>query len=93
MKNTAAGLPCNAQPGESCRRCGIQVSIGSAAVPVDDANIAWRTDVVNMFADVPAANFNSLPDLRGGGTISGSIQVHLAPSQDAACCTCRHSPA
>jgi hypothetical protein len=42
---------------------------------VDDSNIAWKTDVDKMFAAVLATFFNTLPQLRGGGTINGTLKV------------------
>ncbi|BDA41295.1 ALA-interacting subunit 1 [Coccomyxa sp. Obi] len=51
-----------------------QVSLNGSALVVDDAHIAWRTDVDKRFTSTPATNFNTVPELRGGGTISGPIK-------------------
>lgn len=42
---------------------------------VDASDIAWDSDVKSKYADVPPSNFNTAPDLRGGGTINGTLQV------------------
>ena len=42
---------------------------------MDATGIAWKSDVDSKFANVPPSNFNTAPDLRGGGTINGSLQV------------------
>ncbi len=53
----------------------LQVSLNGEEVSIDDSNIAWKTDVDDMFADVPTTNFNTVPALRGGATINGTLQV------------------
>lgn len=53
----------------------MQVSLNGSALVVDDAHIAWRTDIDKRFPSTPATNFNTVPELRGGGSISGPIKV------------------
>lgn len=53
----------------------MQVSLNGSALVVDDAHIAWKTDIDKHFPATPATNFNTMPQLRGGGTISDPIKV------------------
>lgn len=53
-----------------------QVSLNGAAVALDDSNIAWKTDINKRFPSANASYFNTVPELRGGNSISGSIKVH-----------------
>lgn len=53
----------------------MQVSTDGSLMTVDDANIAWKTDVNKRFPAAPATDFNTIPDLRGGGTVTGPIKV------------------
>ena len=47
---------------------------GSALI-IDDTHITWKTDVDKRFPATTALNFNTVPELRGGGTITGPIKV------------------
>ncbi|KAK9906827.1 hypothetical protein WJX75_008713 [Coccomyxa subellipsoidea] len=51
-----------------------QVSLNGAAVALDDSNIAWKTDINKRFPSANASHFNTVPELRGGNSISGSIK-------------------
>ena len=53
-----------------------QVSLNGAAVALDDSNIAWKTDINKRFPSANASHFNTVPELRGGNSISGSIKVY-----------------
>ena len=44
---------------------------------LDDKHIAWASDIDHQFGDVAPTNFNTVPSLRGGGSLNGTLQVSL----------------
>ena len=44
---------------------------------LDDQHIAWASDIKHQFGDVTPTNFNTVPSLRGGGGLNGTLQVSL----------------
>jgi len=41
------------------------------ALTIDETGIAWQSDVKKKFGDQQVANFNDVPAVRGGGTVTG----------------------
>lgn len=41
-----------------------------AQIAVDENNIAWTSDINDLFADYDAVNFNTVPKYRGGGNLT-----------------------
>mmetsp|Transcript_28523 Transcript_28523/g.93204 ORF Transcript_28523/g.93204 Transcript_28523/m.93204 type:complete len:337 (-) Transcript_28523:65-1075(-) len=51
------------------------VTADGEALVVNENDIAWDSDVEYKFANYVPENFNDDPDLRGGGTIAGNVQL------------------
>ena len=61
----------NARP----RGFQVDVQMGTTApataLTIDETGIAWQSDIKKKFGDQQVANFNDVPALRGGGTVTG----------------------
>ena len=55
------------------RQVDVQASTTSpaTALAIDETGIAWQSDIKKKFGDQQVANFNVVPAVRGGGTVTG----------------------
>lgn len=55
---------------------GTNVAAPAVQLPVNDSDIAWKSDRTKKFGSQSAVNFNTDAAARGGATITGDTHVH-----------------
>ena len=54
--------------------CLVKVAAGGQAVAVQESGISWKQDR-HKYARIPASNFQTVPALRGGAGINGTLDA------------------